>query len=95
VREQPLQLSFGLPLLRRQSMELCRRCTAIVQSPDRCWFCESPLCQACWQQYGVCGCPGSDQAQAELEAARNDHERAAILGKSAIRSAKPSRRQMH
>lgn len=76
-------------------MELCRRCTAIVPSPDRCWFCESALCQACWEQFGVCGCPGSDAAQAELKAARTDSERSTILAKAATRVVKPSHRLMN
>jgi len=56
-------------------VELCRRCAAVAYSPDRCWFCESPQCDACWERYGLCAEPDCCARLNKLLGAATDDER--------------------
>jgi hypothetical protein len=63
-------------------MDLCGRCAKEVPDDaqlEYCWYCEGPLCVDCWERTGVCGCPGSDQAQRDLLSANTEEERRAIM----------------
>ena len=76
-------------------MDLCGRCAKELPDAERteyCWYCEGPMCVECCEQAGVCGCPGSDQAQADLLAATSEEERRAIMARPGmIGKARPRR----
>lgn len=59
----------------------CSRCRRQIEDGELegCWYCEGPLCSDCWDRFGVCGCPGSDQAQADLLKATTYEERREII----------------
>jgi hypothetical protein len=73
----------------------CRRCFQPVEEGEleRCWYCEGALCVYCRDRFGVCGCPGSDQAQEDLIHATNASERRAILRRALRPAATPPRRR--
>lgn len=58
---------------------MCARCLCEVarEAVENCWYCESYLCEDCFERYGVC-CPAGDRAQSELKVA-SPAERAAIM----------------
>jgi hypothetical protein len=51
-------------------VELYGRCAKELAPKDRelCWFCEGPLCYDGWEDIGVCGCSGSEEAQEDTPA---------------------------
>jgi hypothetical protein len=67
-----------------EGVELCGRCAREIRGDgelEGCWFCEGALCIECWDRYGVCGCPGSDQAQTDLLKTSTHAERAEIMNR--------------
>jgi hypothetical protein len=79
-------------------VELCGRCARAIHDPDGpelCWWCEGPMCSDCWESFGVCGCPGSDEAQADLKRAATPAEQAAIIAKAGPIGATHQRRRKH
>jgi hypothetical protein len=80
-----------------QGVELCGRCANAVAPKDLefCWFCQGPLCYDCWEDIGVCGCPGSDQAQEDIRSAKTHSERAEIMMRPGLIGATRNRRQFH
>lgn len=59
--------------------DFCRRCMRAVDKGELCLFCEETICSDCWENHGVCGCPGSDEFQARFMAAGTDEERRALM----------------
>jgi hypothetical protein len=42
----------------------CNRCGKIFYDdidPDVCWYCQSDLCENCWEEYGHCGHPKAER----------------------------------
>ena len=48
--------------------ELCGRCAREIQpgAGELCFFCEGPICEPCWEEFGWCPHPGADDWQAKL-----------------------------
>jgi len=42
----------------------CTRCgkRTPAAATEACWFCDAPLCRACWGEYGHCGHAEADAA---------------------------------
>jgi hypothetical protein len=53
------------------------------------------MCLDCWEVHGVCGCPGSDQAQEDIRNAKTRAERAAIMMRPGPIGATKNKRPMH
>ena len=47
-------------------MTECNRCEKPIDETEACWWCLSPLCPECWDQYGHCGHPEADEYQATI-----------------------------
>lgn len=75
-------------------VEHCTRCLRKLTGKhrQRCWYCASPLCIVCSDSFGVCGCPGSNQAQREIVQALTRYKRGArATGRRKATSAKRKR----
>lgn len=48
----------------------CARCAAVIPpgQEELCWYCLSPLCGACWEQWGHCGHAEADALNARVAA---------------------------
>lgn len=62
-------------------MELCGRCARPVRHPESCWVCVGPLCEDCWEIYGVCSRAECCALQAELILARTHDKRREIMSR--------------
>jgi hypothetical protein len=80
-----------------QGVELCGRCAKAVYPKDLelCWFCEGPMRIDCWEEFGVCGCPGSDRAQEDIRNAKTHAGRGEIMNRPGPIGATKNRQQMH
>ena len=58
------------------AIDRCALCShkLTANTLQHCWYCLGSLCITCSDRFGVCGCPGSYQAQWELVKALIDYE---------------------
>jgi hypothetical protein len=76
-------------------IERCVRCRRQLAGKHRqhCWYCGKPLCTVCSDCFGVCGCPGSEQAQQEVVKALTRYKRGAATSAKPKKSARKRARK--